>query len=280
MEFPRTRDTAVLKDKARILRRRIIEMLAAAGSGHPGGALSAADIIAALYYAEMRHDPANPKWPERDRFILSKGHANAVLYAVLAETGYFPVTALPTLRKLGSILQGHPDMKKTPGVEISSGSLGQGFSAAGGLAAGLKLDKKTARVYVLLGDGESAEGQVWEAALAASHYKLDNLCAILDHNGLQIDGKTCDVMCTDPMPDKWQAFGWNVINADGHDFTSILSALDQARTVKGKPTMIVAKTIKGRGVSFMEHGVDWHGKAPSAQEAEKALAELGGPSHG
>jgi len=274
MELTGTRDEAFLREKARTIRRRIIEMLAAAGSGHPGGALSSADIVAVLYYAIMRHDPANPGWAERDRFVLSKGHACPVLYAVLAETGYFPVEKLMTLRKLGSILQGHPDMRKTPGVEISSGSLGQGFSVAGGLAAGLRLDSSSSRVYVLVGDGEIEEGQIWEAAMAASHYKLDNLCAVLDYNGLQIDGPTREVMCSDPLPEKWQAFGWKVIRVDGHDIPALISAFDAAKEVRGQPVVIIAKTIKGKGVSFMENGVDWHGKAPSQEEAKKALAEL------
>lgn len=274
MEFSRTNDIKVLKEKARIIRRDIITMLAAAGSGHPGGALSAADILSVLYYSEMKHNPSNPKWPDRDRFILSKGHACPVLYAALAETGYFPVKELITLRKLGSILQGHPDMKKTPGVEISSGSLGQGFSVAGGLAAGLRLDKKASRVYVLIGDGECAEGQVWEAAMAAGHYHLDNLCAILDYNKLQIDGPTCQVLNSDPMPEKWSAFGWNVINVNGHDMKALMDGFSQARNFKGKPSILIASTVKGKGVSFMENGVDWHGKAPSAKEAEQALAEL------
>ena len=274
MELTRTRDEAFLREKARVIRRRIIEMLAVAGSGHPGGALSSADIVAVLYYAIMRHDPANPGWAERDRFVLSKGHACPVLYAVLAETGYFPVEKLMTLRKLGSILQGHPDMRKTPGVEISSGSLGQGFSVAGGLAAGLRLDSSSSRVYVLVGDGEIEEGQIWEAAMAASHYKLDNLCAVLDYNGLQIDGPTREVMCSDPLPEKWQAFGWKVIRVDGHDIPALISAFDAAKEVRGQPVVIIAKTIKGKGVSFMENGVDWHGKAPSQEEAKKALAEL------
>lgn len=263
---------------ARKIRQDIVRMLGEARSGHPGGSLSAADIVTTLYFYEMNVDPHNPGWPDRDRFVLSKGHAAPVLYAALAEKGYFPVEELLTLRKLGSRLQGHPSMKHLPGVEFSTGSLGQGLSAANGMALAAKLDGRGYRVYVLLGDGEIQEGQVWEAAMAGAHYKLDNLVAFLDHNGLQIDGPTTQVMSPEPVTDKWRAFGWHVEEIDGHDFTEIIGALQKAREIKGKPTMIVARTVKGKGVSFMEDKVDWHGSAPNAEQTEQALCELGGES--
>jgi len=263
-----------LKNKAREIRKHIIKMLGKAGSGHPGGSLSAADIVTTLYFHELRLDPARPDWPDRDRFVLSKGHAAPVLYAALAERGFFPVEELMTLRRLGSRLQGHPDMRKLPGVEMSTGSLGQGLAAANGMALAARLDKKDYRVYVLLGDGELDEGMVWEAAMAAAHYKLDNLVAFVDHNGLQIDGPIVEVMSPEPVADKWRAFGWHVINIDGHDIKQIMGALAEAKTVKGKPTMIVAETVKGKGVSFMENQVGWHGVAPKPDEVEQALAEL------
>ncbi|MGI6065834.1 MAG: transketolase [Bacillota bacterium] len=264
----------MLTEKAREIRKDIISMLAEAGSGHPGGSLSAADILTVLYFYEMKIDPDNPHLPDRDRFVLSKGHAAPVLYAALAERGYFPKEELLTLRKIGSRLQGHPDMKKVPGVEISTGSLGQGLSAANGMALAGKLDEKSYRVYVLIGDGESQEGQIWEAAMLAAHYKLDNLTAILDHNGLQIDGKISEVMSPEPLDEKWRAFGWHVEVIDGHNMEEIAAALAKAKTVKGKPTMIIAETVKGKGVSFMEDAAGWHGVAPKPEEAEKALAEL------
>lgn len=264
----------MLTTKAREIRKDIISMLAEAGSGHPGGSLSAADIVTALYFHEMNLDPVNPAWPERDRFVLSKGHGAPVLYAALAERGYFPKEKLMTLRKLGSILQGHPDMKKVPGVEISTGSLGQGLSAANGMALAGKLDGKDYRVYVLIGDGESQEGQIWEAGMFAAHYHLDNLVAFLDHNGLQIDGKITDVMSPEPLDEKWRAFGWHVEVIDGHNFEEIIAALERAKEVKGRPTMIVANTIKGKGVSFMENVAGWHGVAPKPEEAAQALREL------
>jgi transketolase len=251
-------------------------MLAEAGSGHTGGSLSAADIVTALYFYKMRHHPNDPKWTERDRFILSKGHAAPVLYAALALSGYFDKSLLSTLRKLGSPLQGHPCSSKLPGIEISTGSLGQGLSIANGIAIGLKLDKLSSRVYCLLGDGEIQEGQVWEAAMTASHYNLDNLCAIIDNNGLQIDGHCCDVMCVEPIVNKWAAFGWHVLDINGHDMEAIVSALNEAETLKGKPTMIVARTVKGKGVSFFEGKVEYHGLAPTHEELEKALKELKG----
>jgi transketolase len=249
-------------------------MIGTAGSGHPGGSLSAADILTALYFSVMQLDPADPSWPERDRFVLSKGHAAPALYAVLAERGYFPVEELKGLRRLGSILQGHPDMKSTPGVEASTGSLGQGLSFAVGLAAAAKLDGAPWRVYVVLGDGELQEGQVWEAAMAAAHFGLDNLTAIVDNNGLQIDGPVEKVMSIEPVADKWRAFGWQVTNIDGHDFGQILGALAQARETAGRPAVIIARTIKGRGVPFMENRAEWHGKAPSAEQLEEALRLL------
>ncbi|MCG9969282.1 transketolase [Pelotomaculum terephthalicicum JT] len=264
----------LLKGKAKEIRKNIIKMLGEAGSGHPGGSLSAADIVTVLYYHELRLDPGRPDWPDRDRFVLSKGHAAPVLYAALAGRGFFPEAELMTLRKLDSRLQGHPDMRKVPGVEMSTGSLGQGLSAANGMALAGRLDKRNYRVYALLGDGELDEGMVWEAAMASAHYKLDNLTAFVDHNGLQIDGPITEVMSPEPVSDKWRAFGWHVLDIDGHDIKQIIDALDEAKTVKGKPTMIVAKTVKGKGVSFMENQVGWHGVAPKPGEVEKALAEL------
>jgi transketolase len=272
-------------------------MTAAAGSGHPGGSLSAADILTALYFRVLRLDAARPDWTERDRFVLSKGHGAPALYAVLAERGFFPVAELESLRRLGSRLQGHPDMKSTPGVEASTGSLGQGLSYAVGLALAGKLDRASWRVYALLGDGETQEGQIWEAAMAASHYGLDNLTAFLDHNGLQIDGPVDKVMSISPVEEKWRAFGWRVLSIDGHDLGAILSASatgtssgDAAGTPppdageksedRGRPTMIIARTVKGRGVSFMENRAEWHGKAPNAEQLEAALKELGSEGRG
>jgi len=266
---------AITTAKARQIRRDIIKMLGQAGSGHTGGSLSASDIIACLYFWEMNLDPANPNWGERDRFVLSKGHAAPVLYAALAEKGFFPRDYLNSLRKLGSPLQGHPDMRKLPGVEASTGSLGQGISWAVGMALAGKMDQKSYRVYALLGDGEIEEGMVWEASMAAAHYKLDNLMAFIDFNGLQIDGKLEEVMSPLPIPDKFRAFGWHVLEIDGHDHQQIMQALNTARTIQGKPTAVIAHTIKGKGCSFMENRVEWHGVAPNPEEVEKALAELG-----
>jgi len=263
-----------LETIARKLRCDVIRMTGIAKSGHPGGSLSAADIITALYFHQMRIDPKRPDWEDRDRFVLSKGHSAPVLYAALAEAGYFPKEELLTLRKLHSILQGHPDMKKTPGVDMTTGSLGQGLSVANGMALAGKLDKKDYHVYAMIGDGESDEGQIWEAAMAAAHYKLDNLTAILDYNGLQIDGPVEEVMSISPIADKWRAFKWNVIEIDGHNFREILTALVLALEYKGKPTIIIAHTIKGKGVSFMENVVDFHGKAPTQEQMETALCEL------
>ena len=245
-----------------------------AKSGHPGGSLSAADILTYLYYKEMKVDPKNPKWEDRDRFVLSKGHCCPSLYAVLALKGYFDWDELTRLRHVGAMLQGHPDMKRTPGIDMSTGSLGQGVSAACGMALAGKLDNKDYRVYTVLGDGEVEEGQVWEAAMFAAHNKLDNLVLFVDQNGLQIDGAVEDVAGIEPLDKKFEAFGFEVIKIDGHDFEQIKSALDKARTVKGKPTAILAKTVKGKGVSFMENQVGWHGVAPNKEQYEAATAEL------
>jgi transketolase len=270
------KDLTALTDRAKALRIEILAMLTEAGSGHTGGSLSAADIVAALYFYKMRHNPQEPSWKERDRFILSKGHAAPVLYAALALAGYFEKPLLGTLRKIGSPLQGHPCSKKLPGVEISTGSLGQGLSIANGIAMGLKLDGLASRVYCILGDGEIQEGQVWEAAMTASHYRLDNLCAFIDNNGLQIDGHCCDVMYIEPIVKKWEAFGWHVLDINGHAMDEIVWALNKAETVKDKPTMIVARTVKGKGVSFFEGKAEYHGIAPTHEEYEKALKELKG----
>ncbi|WP_026476655.1 transketolase [Alkaliphilus transvaalensis] len=270
------KDYQLLKETATNVRRNIIEMLHEAGSGHPGGSLSAADILTVLYFHEMKVDPQNPKMEDRDRFVLSKGHAAPVLYSTLAEKGFFPKEELLKLRKIDAMLQGHPDMKGTPGVEMSTGSLGQGFSSAAGMAMGARLDGKSSRVYALLGDGELQEGLVWETTMAAAHYKLDNLTAFIDYNGLQIDGPNKEVMGIDPIADKFMAFGWHVIEIDGHNFEEIINAIEEAKATKGKPTVIVAKTIKGKGVSFMENQVGWHGNAPKKEDADKALMELGG----
>ena len=259
---------------AKRLRRHIISMTGKAGSGHPGGSLSAVEIVTALYFKVLRHKPQDPQWADRDRFILSKGHAAPLLYATLAECGYFPVDELATLRQLDSRLQGHTDRVATPGVEMSAGALGQGLSFALGVALAGRLNSQDYRVYVLLGDGECDEGQIWEAAMAAAHFKLDNLVAIVDNNGQQIDGWNRDVMSLDPFNKKWQAFGWHVIEVNGHHLTSLIEAFDQAKLVKRKPTVIIAHTIKGKGVSFMENNPDFHGKAPNAEEVKIALKEL------
>jgi transketolase len=265
-----------LENKAKIIRRHIIEMISRCGSGHPGGSLSSADILTVLYFHKMKHDPKNPKWDERDRFVLSKGHAAPVLYATLAEAGYFPKSYLKTLRQIGSSLQGHVDMISLPGIEMSTGSLGQGFSAANGMALALRMDKKNNHVYVVIGDGESQEGQIWEAAMTAGHYKLDNLTVILDHNKYQIDGHVEEIKGIQPIADKWRAFRFNVIDGvNGHDIKSVIKALDDASKAKGNPTIIIAETIKGKGVSFMENNpLDFHGKAPTKEEVIKALEEL------
>ncbi|MBF0548941.1 MAG: transketolase [Deltaproteobacteria bacterium] len=267
-------DVQKLIQIARRVRIQIVKMLHQAGSGHTGGSLSAADILVALFLYKMRHKPNNPDWVHRDRFVLSKGHACPAYYAVLAECGYFVPEELYTLRQLGACLQGHPDCLLTAGVDVSTGSLGQGLSLANGMAMGTRLDGRGARVYVVLGDGEVQEGQVWEAAMTAPHYRLDNLCAIIDHNHLQIDGRVEDVMNIEPLGAKWQAFGWEVQSIDGHDMKQIMEALDQAERTKGKPTMIIAETVKGKGVSIFENQVKYHGVAPNDEELAVALREL------
>ena len=263
-----------LQEKAKDLRRDIIEMIYRAKSGHPGGSLSIADIMSVLYWKEMNVDPENPKDENRDRFVLSKGHAAPALYAALIEKGYAGKELIPTLRKWHSPLQGHPDMKKLPGVEMSTGSLGQGLSAANGMALSGKIYGKDYRVYTILGDGEIQEGQIWEAAMTAAHYKLDNLVAIVDYNNLQIDGKVSDVMDVYPISDKFKAFNWHVIEIDGHSYEEIIRAFEEARSTKGKPTVIVARTAKGKGVSFMENNPGFHGVAPNDEEYRKAMEEL------
>lgn len=267
-------DVSLLEEKAKEIRRWIIKMLTEAGSGHPGGSLSCADIITALYFKIMNHRPDDPKWPDRDRFVLSKGHSCPTLYAALALCGYFPTSELMRLRKIDSFLQGHTDMLATPGVEISAGSLGQGLSVAGGMALAAKLDNRKFTVYVVLGDGEIQEGQIWEAAMACAHYKLNNLYAFVDYNKLQIDGPVAEVMGIEPVIDKFKAFGWHTIEIDGHNMKEIIQATNEAKNISDKPTMIVAHTIKGKAVSFMEGKVGYHGVAPTKEEAEKALLEL------
>ena len=266
----------MLEEKSTKIRINIIKMLGYAGSGHLGGSLSAADIITALYLYVMRIDPKNPNWEDRDRFILSKGHAAPALYAALAEAGFFPEEKLWQLRKLNGDLSGHPDMRKTPGVDMTTGSLGQGLSVANGMAITAKLTNKNYRIYVLLGDGEVQEGQVWEAAMTSSTHRLDNLCAILDYNGLQIDGSIGEVKSgLEPLVDKWKAFNWNVIEIDGHNHEAIIEAFEDAKKAKEVPSIIIARTIKGKGVSFMERKVEYHGVAPTEEECQRALKELG-----
>jgi transketolase len=268
-------DVANLARTCQNVRRDIVEMIGAAGSGHPGGSLSAVEIVASLYFGVMKHDPARPDWPERDRFVLSKGHAAPVLYATLAEAGYFPIEELKTLRKLGSKLQGHPDATKTPGVEVSTGSLGQGLALANGMALALRLDGNTEpTVFCLLGDGEIQEGEVWEAAMLAAHYHLSNIVAIVDLNGLQIDGPTAEVMDVGDVEAKFAAFGWHVVTCDGHDLEQLADAFAAAKACADGPAVIVANTVKGKGVSFMEGLCDWHGKAPNAEQCAQALEEL------
>jgi transketolase len=271
-------DPSLLTDltaKAKLFRRDILEMTYKAGSGHPGGSMSAIDIITALYYYKMNVDPSNPTWEDRDRFVLSKGHVCPALYAVLADLGFFPRAALWTLRQPGSILQGHPDMKKTPGIEMSTGSLGQGLSVACGMALAGRLDEKDYTVYCMLGDGEVQEGNIWEGAMFAAHQKLDNLIAILDRNRLQIDGNTEDVMSLEPLEAKWVSFGWEVIPLeDGNDMAQVLRALDRATAIEGKPGIIIANTVKGKGVSFMEDQVGFHGRSLKPDEMERARQEL------
>jgi transketolase len=266
---------AELEEKARRLRVAIVKTLHKSQSGHTGGSLSAIDMVCALYCHKMKHNPQDPAWEERDRFVLSKGHAAPALYVTLADCGYFPSEDLMMLRQLGSHLQGHPDCKGTPGVDVCTGSLGQGLSMANGMALGLKLDGKQSRVYAVLGDGELQEGQVWEAAMAAGHYKSDNLCALIDSNGLQIDGEVYKVMNVASIGEKFRCFGWNVIEIDGHDMGAILQALDAAESHKGAPTAIVAKTVKGKGIHLFENKASYHGVTPNDQELPEALKCLG-----
>jgi len=274
-ELITSKDIGFLKEQARRIRVAIVKMLTEAGSGHTGGSLSSADIVAALYFYKMKHKPSDPKWELRDRFILSKGHAAPLLYAALALTGYFDQNLLKTLRKFNSPLQGHPSSKLLQGVEISTGSLGQGLSIANGIALGLKLSNIHSRVYCLLGDGEIQEGQVWEAAMTASHYLLDNVCAIVDLNDLQIDGRCSEVMKIEPVAKKWEAFGWHVFEIDGHNMEQIVETLDAAEKIKIKPSVILARTIKGKGVSIFENKVEYHGISPTVDELGIALKELG-----
>jgi transketolase len=263
-----------LQSLAKRVRREIIVMIGAAGSGHPGGSLSAVELVIELYFDFMHIDPKNPKWPDRDRFILSKGHAAPVLYAAMAEAGYTPIDQLNTLRKLGSIYQGHPDMRFIPSLEASTGSLGGGLSIALGMGLASRMDGRPSRAYVMLGDGEVQEGQVWEAAMAGAFHKLDNVVCIVDNNRIQLDGFVKDIMGIDPLADKWRAFGWHTIELDGHDFVAIQDAFREAEATKGKPTCIVAHTIKGKGVSFMEDNPKFHGTAPTPAEVQMALKEL------
>ncbi|MCU0245664.1 MAG: transketolase [Bryobacter sp.] len=256
------------------VRRDIVEMIAAAKSGHPGGSLSAVELLVALYFDSMRHDPANPAWPERDRFILGKGHAAPVLYSVLAEAGYTPKETLNTLRKLGSIYQGHPDRRFIPALEASTGSLGQGLSVGLGMACALKLNGSSSRVYVVLGDGEIQEGQIWEAAMFGAYHKVDNIVAIVDYNKIQLDGFVKDIMEVEPLQAKWESFGWHTLSIDGHSIPEVQKAYAEAAATKGKPTCIIANTVKGKGVSFMENNPKFHGVAPTKDELELALKEL------
>ena len=271
-----TNNYAELAEKARRIRINALKAIHAAKSGHPGGSLSSADILATLYFGELNIDPKNPKMADRGKFVLSKGHAVPALYAALGERGFYEVNEMMTLRQVGSKFQGHPNMNKVPGIEMSTGSLGQGFSAAVGMAIAGKIDKNPGRVYALTGDGELQEGIVWEAAMQAAHRKLDNLVAIVDLNGLQIDGKVSDVKCVCPVDEKFRSFGWNVINVDGHNFEELTTAFDEAKKCGGVPTAIIAHTHKGKGVSFMEDNAGWHGKAPSDEELAAAIEELGG----
>ena len=269
-----------LRAKARDIRKHVVRMVGAASSGHPGGSLSAADIVTVLYFNEMNIRPDDPEWPDRDRFVLSKGHAAPVLYAALAEAGYFPAGELVTLRRIDSRLQGHPSIRSTPGVEMSTGSLGQGLSAACGMAIAAKLDGAAWRVYALLGDGELEEGQIWEAVMTAAHRRLDNLTAFVDANGLQIDGPVADIKSMERIGDRFAAFGWHVVEIDGHDIPAIMAALAEARNTQGRPTVVVARTVKGKGVSFMENQLGWHGTAPKPDQVRAALAELDASGEG
>lgn len=267
-------DLGELRSIAKAIRRNIVTMIARANSGHPGGSLSAVEILTALYFKVLRHRPNEPLWPDRDRFVLSKAHACPVLYCVLSKSGYFPEKELSTFRRIDSRLQGHAHVK-TPGVEMSGGSLGQGLSFGVGTALASQLDKRACRTYVLLGDGECDEGQVWEAAMSAAHYKLNNITAVVDRNQIQNDRRTSDVMNLEPLAEKWRAFGWHTMEIDGHDFTEVISSLEEAAVTKKGPSVIIAHTTKGKGVSFMEDNLGFHGKAPTAEELEMALKEIG-----
>ena len=270
----KTKNAAELAAMAQRMRRTAIEMITAAKSGHPGGSLSAADIIVTLYFDVLRHDPSNPAWPDRDRFILSKGHCCPILYAIMAECGYCPKESLNTLRKLGSIYQGHPDVRFLPALEASTGSLGQGVSLGLGMALAAKLDGRPSRSYVVLGDGEIQEGQVWESAMFASFHRVDNIVAIVDYNRIQLDGFVKDILDLEPLADKWRSFGWHVIEVDGHSIPALQEAFAEAEATKGKPTCILAHTLKGKGVSFMENNPKFHGAAPSPEEFAIAMKEL------
>ncbi|MFP4169808.1 MAG: transketolase [Methanomassiliicoccales archaeon] len=269
-------EIAELERTANEIRKHVLRMTHAAGSGHPGGSLSCADVLTALYFKVMNHRPQDPGWPERDRLVLSKGHAAPAYYAALAESGYFPVSELLTLRKLGSRLQGHPSRSRTPGVEMSTGSLGQGLSVANGMALAAKLNGESHRIFCLCGDGEMESGQIWEAAMLGAHYRLDNVTAFVDKNGLQIDGPTNEVMSSEPLEEKWRGFGWNVIDINGHNMREILSACTRAGQTRGRPTVIIATTVKGKGVSYMEGSLKFHGKAPDSEELEIGLNQLEG----
>jgi transketolase len=270
----KTSNPAELAAIAKQVRRECIEMITAAKSGHPGGSLSVTDILVTLYFDVMRHDPSNPKWTDRDRFILSKGHCCPALYAVMAECGYCPKDQLNTLRKLGSIYQGHPDVRFMPSLEASTGSLGEGISLALGMGLAARLDKSPARAYVVIGDGESQEGQIWESAMFGGFHKNDNVCVIVDNNRIQLDGFVKDIMAIEPLADKWRSFGWHAIEVDGHDIPALQKAFAEAAATKGKPTVLIAHTIKGKGVSFMENNPKYHGQAPTLEEEKKALQEL------
>ncbi len=272
--MPQKKSLDELKALSKQIRREIIEMITAAKSGHPGGSLSAVEVVVALYFGVMKHDPANPKWADRDRFILSKGHAAPVLYSVLAECGYTPKESLNTLRKLGSIYQGHPDVRFIPTLDASTGSLGEGVSLAIGMALAAKLNGSPSRTYCMLGDGEVQEGQIWESAMYASFHKVDNIVVIVDHNGIQLDGWVKDIMGIEPLAEKWRAFGWHAISLDGNNMSEVLSAFEEAEAIKAKPTVLISTTLKGKGVSFMENNPKFHGQAPTADEAKLALQEL------
>ena len=271
----KTQNVEELQAIARTTRRQIVEMITAAKSGHPGGSLSAVEVLVTLYFDVLRHDPQNPHWPDRDRFLLSKGHACPVLYSVMAQCGYTPVDQLNTLRKLGSIYQGHPDVRFIPALEASTGSLGLGLSLAIGMGLSARLDGRPYRTYVMLGDGEIQEGQIWEAAMFGSFHKVDNVVAIVDYNRIQLDGFVKDIMEIEPLVDKWKAFGWHTLDIDGHSIPAVQAAFAEAAATKGKPTCIIANTVKGKGVSFMENNPKFHGVAPSQDELQRALQEIG-----